>query len=237
MGDKYFLHNEPTDIVVRRGLFLPAEGEAVPEDLVQVNVHRQVFKHVGSSQDLDCGAHTKGTYDLALNILAYFLPGAEVELLEGTRCSKAAAHLYMLFALDFLVKMPMDGGTIGAQKIQAWIGTELGKHPMEDERDIGFRVSMDHRQLLGSATSIYEAAPIPPRENIELVQLREDARRLVRLTEDFLHHTGHRILPSLPVPKPGRNNLIQVMKDLDLLLLKMGKDLGVDPPHAEGRTV
>ena len=68
-----------------------------------------------------------GAADLALNILAVFLPLAPeargVELRDGSFVSTAAWELHRQFMQDLIATLPREGGTITADMIRIWLAT------------------------------------------------------------------------------------------------------------------
>jgi hypothetical protein len=78
----------------------------------------------------DWGFGGSGAADLALNVLALFLPLAPedtgVALRDGTSVSEAAWALHQAFKYDLIATLPRAGGHISAEKILAWIAT----HPV-----------------------------------------------------------------------------------------------------------
>ena len=65
--------------------------------------------------------------DLALNILAVFLPlereARGVELRDGSFVSTAAWELHRQFLQDLIATVPREGGTITADMIRIWLAT------------------------------------------------------------------------------------------------------------------
>jgi len=78
----------------------------------------------------DWGFGGSGPADLALNVLALFLPLAadapDVSLRDGTSVSEAAWALHQAFKYDLIATLPRAGGDISAKTIRAWITT----HPI-----------------------------------------------------------------------------------------------------------
>lgn len=79
---------------------------------------------------LDWGFGGSGPADLALNVLAVFLPLAPdttgVALRDGSSVSEAAWALHQAFKYDLIGTLPRAGGHITAKTIRAWITT----HPV-----------------------------------------------------------------------------------------------------------
>jgi hypothetical protein len=78
----------------------------------------------------DWGFGGSGPADLALNVLALFLPLAPdttgVALRDGSSVSEAAWALHQAFKYDLIGTLPRAGGHITAKTIRAWIST----HPV-----------------------------------------------------------------------------------------------------------
>ena len=78
----------------------------------------------------DWGFGGSGPADLALNVLALFLPLAPdatgVVLRDGSSVSEAAWALHQEFKYDLIATLPRSGGHITAETIRAWITT----HPI-----------------------------------------------------------------------------------------------------------
>ena len=68
-----------------------------------------------------------GAADLALNILALFLPlereARGVQLRDGSSVSIAAWELHQPFMQDLIATLPREGGTITADMIRIWLAT------------------------------------------------------------------------------------------------------------------
>ena len=73
----------------------------------------------------DWGFGGSGPADLALNVLALFLPLApeatSVTLRDGSSISEAAWALHQEFKYDLIATLPRSGGDISVQTIRAWI--------------------------------------------------------------------------------------------------------------------
>lgn len=73
----------------------------------------------------DWGFGGSGAADLALNVLAVFLPlapeGTGVALRDGSSVSEAAWALHQAFKYDLIATLPRAGGHITAKMIWAWI--------------------------------------------------------------------------------------------------------------------
>jgi hypothetical protein len=84
----------------------------------------------------DWGFGGSGPADLALNVLALFLPLAPgatgVALRDGSSVSEAAWVLHQAFKYDLIATLPRAGGHITAQTIRAWITTHpiVGADPL-----------------------------------------------------------------------------------------------------------
>lgn len=102
---------------------------------VESNVPRRVVQH--SPDGYECGYAGSGPADLALNILAAFMPAGEpirwddetddpdrddapVECYRGT-CSRFAVRWHQDFKFQFIASMPREGGTIPGGVVAAWI--------------------------------------------------------------------------------------------------------------------
>jgi hypothetical protein len=123
--DKHFLPETSPDILIRRDMFPPDEDHDQPWTLVRVNVPRVAIWH---SDRFEFGPNHRGpAADLALNILQAYLPGEEIECVDGTKCSKDAALLHQPFKLDFLAAENGDRIRIENGTIKEWIKRELPK--------------------------------------------------------------------------------------------------------------
>lgn len=94
-----------------------------PDGTVHASVPRCVVQH--SPTGFECGYSGSGPADLALNIMAAFLPispgnGGVVKCWRG-ECSQNAWDLHQAFKRDFVMLMPRDGGQIRSNAIRAWI--------------------------------------------------------------------------------------------------------------------
>ncbi|MDF3016691.1 MAG: hypothetical protein K0R44_1916, partial [Thermomicrobiales bacterium] len=73
----------------------------------------------------DWGFGGSGPADLALNVLALFLPLAVeatgVALRDGSSVSEAAWALHQAFKYDLIATLPRAGGHISTKTIRAWI--------------------------------------------------------------------------------------------------------------------
>jgi hypothetical protein len=78
----------------------------------------------------DWGFGGSGPADLALNVLALFLPLAPdatgVTLRDGSSVSEAAWALHQQFKYDLIATLPRSGGHLTAETIRAWIT----RHPV-----------------------------------------------------------------------------------------------------------
>jgi hypothetical protein len=84
----------------------------------------------------DWGFGGSGPADLALNVLAVFLPLAAdatgVALRDGSSVSEAAWALHQAFKYDLIATLPRAGGDISAKTIRTWITTHpvVGADPL-----------------------------------------------------------------------------------------------------------
>ncbi len=84
----------------------------------------------------DWGFGGSGPADLALNVLALFLPltpeATGVALRDGSSVSEAAWALHQEFKYDLIATLPRAGGDICATTIRAWITTHpiVGADPL-----------------------------------------------------------------------------------------------------------
>jgi hypothetical protein len=84
----------------------------------------------------DWGFGGSGPADLALNVLAVFLPLApeatSVALRDGSSVSEAAWVLHQEFKYDLIATLPRAGGDISAKTIRTWITTHpvVGADPL-----------------------------------------------------------------------------------------------------------
>lgn len=85
------------DVLLKRGV----------DNAPLTNVTHKVLIH--SPQGYDWGNNSKGTSDLALNILWHFTSPA------------TAIRWHQQFKHDFLVSMPKEGGVISGKTIKKWI--------------------------------------------------------------------------------------------------------------------
>ena len=73
----------------------------------------------------DWGFGGSGPADLALNVLALFLPltpdATGVALRDGSSVSEAAWALHQQFKYDLIATLPRAGGSISAETIRGWI--------------------------------------------------------------------------------------------------------------------
>lgn len=116
----------------RRGLQMPCSEPyspdyvsiwREPDGTVHASVPRCVVQH--SPTGFECGYSGSGPADLALNIMAAFLPispgnGGVVNCWRG-ECSQNAWNLHQAFKRDFVMRMPRDGGQIPSDTIRCWI--------------------------------------------------------------------------------------------------------------------
>jgi Family of unknown function (DUF6166) len=91
-----------------------------PDGVVHVNVPHVVVHH--SPDGFECGYGGSGPADLALNILAAYLPISKnrARCFEGEVSAEAYA-LHQNFKWEFIASMPRTGGDIPAEIIRAWI--------------------------------------------------------------------------------------------------------------------
>lgn len=89
-------------------------------------------KHLAhhSPSGFECGYHGSGPADLALSILARFVPleaGTPSErLYRGQRCSLFAWQHHQEFKREFIAPLGSAGGVIPARDIAAWIDARRG---------------------------------------------------------------------------------------------------------------
>jgi hypothetical protein len=89
-----------------------------------------------SPTGIDWGFGGSGPADLALNVLARFLPLAPdaigVALRDGSSVSEAAWVWHQEFKYDLIATLPRAGGHLPAETIQAWITTHpiVGADPL-----------------------------------------------------------------------------------------------------------
>ena len=78
-----------------------------------------------SPSGFECGYGGSGPADLALSILAAFLPaqtdGSAERLYRGVRCSRFAWMYHQQFKWEFIATLPKEGGVIRAADIREWI--------------------------------------------------------------------------------------------------------------------
>ena len=78
-----------------------------------------------SPAGFECGYGGSGPADLALSILAAFVPVEKGErgerLFAGQRCSRFAWAHHQAFKWEFIACLPREGGVIRAADIRAWI--------------------------------------------------------------------------------------------------------------------
>jgi hypothetical protein len=106
-----------------------------------------------ASTGFDWGFGGSGPADLALNVLARFLPlppdATGVALRDGSSVSEAAWALHQAFKYDLIATLPRAGGDISAKSIRAWItghpvfGADPLFSPLE-HLDGGPHVAVDH---------------------------------------------------------------------------------------------
>ena len=88
---------------------------------------RSNVKHLAhhSPTGFECGYGGSGPADLALSILAAFVParpGVPTErLYNGARCSRFAWVHHQPFKSAFIATLPKEGGVIRADEIREWI--------------------------------------------------------------------------------------------------------------------
>jgi hypothetical protein len=89
-----------------------------------------------ASTGFDWGFGGSGPADLALNVLARFLPlvpdATGVVLRDGSSVSEAAWALHQEFKYDLIATLPRAGGDISAETIRAWITAHrfVGAEPL-----------------------------------------------------------------------------------------------------------
>lgn len=83
-----------------------------------------------SPAGFECGYGGSGPADLALSILAAFVPAragvATERLYKGARCSRFAWMHHQQFKWAFIATLPKEGGVIRALDIREWIAGRGG---------------------------------------------------------------------------------------------------------------
>ncbi|MHB1826781.1 MAG: DUF6166 domain-containing protein [Steroidobacteraceae bacterium] len=78
-----------------------------------------------SPSGFECGYGGSGPADLALSILAAFVParadGPTERLYKGARCSRFAWMHHQRFKWDLIATLPKEGGVLSAADIREWI--------------------------------------------------------------------------------------------------------------------
>ncbi len=78
-----------------------------------------------SPTGFECGYGGSGPADLALSILAAFVPAragvATEQLYKGQRCSRFAWAYHQQFKWEFIATLPKEGGALRAAAIREWI--------------------------------------------------------------------------------------------------------------------
>ena len=78
-----------------------------------------------SPSGFECGYGGSGPADLALSILAAFVParadGPTERLYKGARCSRFAWMHHQQFKWEHIATLPTDGGVLRAADIREWI--------------------------------------------------------------------------------------------------------------------
>lgn len=118
---------EAFGVILRRGA-LHVEGWETPKwEIIVTNLAQTVIHH--SPCGYEWGYSGSGPADLALNILARFLPvGADGQHPE--RCwsgivSRGAWEMHQEFEQDIVSRLPRPGGDISANFIRIWIAGRL----------------------------------------------------------------------------------------------------------------
>lgn len=90
----------------------------------QCNLPQVLHKGPADPGEVFWGYGGSGPQDLALSVLAAFLPGDDVCLFGGQTCSRLANGLHSFFLEDFVAGLPKEGGVISGADIRAWIQAE-----------------------------------------------------------------------------------------------------------------
>lgn len=102
------------------------------QGILRANV-RHLAHH--SPAGFECGYGGSGPADLALAILAAFVPPREPSdrerLWDGQHCSRFAWTYHQAFKWQFISSMPKEGGTIPADAIEAWIAARQSEAASE----------------------------------------------------------------------------------------------------------
>ena len=111
------------DVLIEGVLCWRASDGTARSSIPQRHVHY-------APKGFDWGFGGSGPADLALNVLARFLPLAAdatgVGLRDGSSVSEAAWALHQAFKYDLIATLPRAGGHITAKTIRAWIT----RHPV-----------------------------------------------------------------------------------------------------------
>jgi len=123
----------PSEIVCTRRRFEgpePFDGEIAEVSIPQAHKHH-------SPTGYEWGYLGSGPADLALNILALFLPldraparSTPEKLWDGTKVSLRAFQLHQYFKRDMIATIPHDGGVLAQRDIVNWLAG-YGVHPEE----------------------------------------------------------------------------------------------------------
>lgn len=120
-------------LVCERRRIVDAHDHNTPTELVMTNVTPSIVQH--SPAGFEWGYEGSGPADLALNVLAAFVPPAAdgwepVQCFLG-QCSQTAWDLHQEFKRDYIATMDRDGGRIDAGIIRLWIKVRM-RRPWED---------------------------------------------------------------------------------------------------------
>lgn len=95
-----------------------------PDGTAEASIPK-VHRHHDTTDDIEFGYMGSGPADLALNILARYLPptGTDdtVPLWDGSTVSRDAWDLHQSFKSQVVAAVPFDGATIPADLIRNWI--------------------------------------------------------------------------------------------------------------------
>lgn len=123
-----------TSTIVRDGLVCSRDQD----DQFICNIE-QTHKH-HSPTGMRWGYAGSGPADLALNVMAAFLPRARgergVDLWDGSKVSEPAWNLHQRFKHAFIANMAIDGGTVPAQTIRDWLNAQPEMKDDDNERTV-----------------------------------------------------------------------------------------------------
>jgi len=106
----------------------------MPDGTPSTNIPQRYSYH--SPGGFEWGYSGSGPADLALNVLAHFLPIDETTQIHRIALgivTDTAWTLHQAFKRDFLEGMPEEGGHLPAEEIKAWIEEHLSKLKQIDE--------------------------------------------------------------------------------------------------------